>query len=72
MRLLYAQMDDGRPVVLIAWIECKSCGRIDKPAHEFDYPADVAQGTQLFVWIPCERCRLPAKLHLKREVKPAH
>lgn len=72
MRLLYAQMDDGRPVVLIAWIECESCGRIDKPAHEFDYPADVAEGMQLFLWIPCEQCGRPAKLHLKREVKPAH
>lgn len=50
-------MDDvGRPVVLIAWIECESCGRIDKAAHEFNYPADMAEGMQLFVWIPCERC----------------
>lgn len=42
------------------------------PAHEFNYPDDVAQGMQLFAWIPCERCGRPAKLHLKREVKPAH
>jgi hypothetical protein len=24
-------MEAGRPAVLIAWIECESCGRIDKP-----------------------------------------
>jgi hypothetical protein len=45
-------MDDtGRPAVLIAWIECGSCGRIDKAAHDFHYPADIAEDTQLFVWI---------------------
>ena len=38
-------MDDaGRPVVLIAWMECDSCGRIDKPAHDFNYPADTGSG----------------------------
>jgi hypothetical protein len=42
-------------VVLVAWIECESCGRIEKPAHEFNYPADIAGGMQLFVWIPCEQ-----------------
>ena len=26
---------------------------------------------QLFVWIPCEKCGRAAKLHLKRELKPA-
>jgi hypothetical protein len=25
--------------------------RIDKAAHEFHYPADIAEDTQLFVWI---------------------
>jgi hypothetical protein len=72
MPLLYAAVDDGRPATLIAWIECGSCGRIDKSAHDFNYPADVAEGMQLFVWLPCERCGQQAKLHLKRQVKPAH
>jgi hypothetical protein len=48
-------MDPGRPATLVAWIECESCGRIDKPAHEFNYPDDMATDTQLFVWLPCER-----------------
>jgi hypothetical protein len=38
-------MDDGRPASLIAWIECESCGRIDKAAHDFNYPADMASDT---------------------------
>jgi len=63
-------MDAGRPAVLIAWIECEVCGRIDKPAHDFNYPADMATDTELWVWIPCERCGRKAKLHLKRELKP--
>jgi hypothetical protein len=64
--------DIGRPPVLIAWIECESCGRIDKAAHDFNYPADIAAGMQPFVWIPCERCGRQAKLHLQRELKPSH
>jgi hypothetical protein len=36
-------MDDGRPAVLIVWIECAVCGRIDKAAHDFNYPADMAE-----------------------------
>jgi len=55
--------DAGRPAVLIAWIECESCGRIDKAAHDFNYPADMASDMQLFVWLPCERCGRLAKLH---------
>lgn len=65
-------MDGGRPVVLTLWIECPVCGRIDKPAHEFSYPEDMAEGMELFVCIPCEQCGRMAKLHLRREVKPAH
>jgi hypothetical protein len=46
-------MDEaGRPSTLTAWIECESCGRIDKPAHDFNYPADMAADVQLFVWMP--------------------
>jgi hypothetical protein len=63
-------MDDGRPAVLIAWIECEVCGRIDKSPHEFNYPADMAADTHLWVRLPCEQCRRQAKLHLKRELKP--
>jgi hypothetical protein len=44
----------------------------DKPAHEFNYPEDLAEDAHLFVWLPCERCERQAKLHLRREVKPAH
>jgi hypothetical protein len=61
----------GRPAFLNAWIECESCGRIDKPAHEFNYPEDMAEDASLFVWMPCERYG-QAKLHMRREVKPAH
>lgn len=64
--------DAGRPAVLIAWIECAACGRIDKAAHDFNYPADMAEGMQLFVRISCEQCGRPAKLHMQREIKPAH
>jgi hypothetical protein len=66
------EMHTGRPAVLVAWFECATCGRIEKPAHEFEYPADLAEGTQLFVWYPCERCGRQAKLHIRREIKPAH
>ena len=62
----------GRPATLSAWIECESCGRIDKQTHDFNYPADMAEGMQLFVWRPCEKCGRLAKLHLQREVMPAH
>ena len=64
-------MDDaGRPAILIAWIECESCGRIDKAAHDFNYPADMASDMALFVWLPCEQCGRLAKLHMRRELKP--
>ncbi len=72
MRLLYAGMDDGRPAVLIASIECATCGRIEKPAYEFNYPADLATDIRLWVWITCEKCGRQAKLHIRRELKPAH
>lgn len=36
-------MDAGRPATLLAWIECELCGRIDKPAHEFNHPEDLAE-----------------------------
>ena len=65
-------MDEGRAAVLIARIECSSCGRIDKPGHDFHYPADMASEMEFFVWMPCERCGRMAKLHLRRELKPAH
>jgi len=29
----------GRPATLLVWFECATCGRIDKPVHEFPYPA---------------------------------
>jgi hypothetical protein len=65
-------MHTGRPAALIARIECESCGRIDKPAREFNYPEDMAEGASLFVWLPCELCERQAKLHLRREIKPTH
>jgi hypothetical protein len=65
-------VDEGRPATLSLRIECATCGRIDKLANEFTFPADLADGLQLFVWHPCERCGQPAKLHMKRELKPAH
>ena len=34
----------GSPATLLAWVECESCGRIDKPDHEFDYPGDSGGG----------------------------
>jgi hypothetical protein len=38
-----ANMDDAdRPAVVIAWVECKSCGRIEKAAQDFNLPDDVA------------------------------
>jgi hypothetical protein len=61
-----------RPAVLIAWVECESCERIDKAAHDLSYLADIAEEMQLLVWLPCERCGRLAKLHMKREIRPAH
>jgi hypothetical protein len=49
-----------------------SCGRVEKLAHEFNYPADLVEGMQLFVWQPCERCGRPAKLHVRRDSKSTH
>ena len=65
-------MDEGRPAVFVAWFECATRGRIEKPAYEFEYPKDLAEGAQLFVWYPCERCGRQAKLYMRREFKPAH
>jgi uncharacterized Zn finger protein len=64
--------DAGRPADLIAWIECDECGRIGKTAHEFNYPADIAEGMQLSVWTRCDRCGRHARMHLRRELKPGH
>jgi hypothetical protein len=36
------------------------------------YGADLAEGMELFVRLPCERCGRLAKLHMRREIKPAH
>lgn len=53
----------GRPAKFTAWAQCESCGRIDKPPHDFNYPADMTEDMQLFAWLPCERCGRLAKLH---------
>ena len=66
-------MDDAdRPAVVIAWVECASCGRIEKVAQDFNLPDDVATDMELWVWFPCDRCGRDAKLHFRRELKPAH
>jgi hypothetical protein len=65
-------MEESRHATLLVWLECESGGRIDMPAHEFNYPEDMAEDASLFVWLPCERCGRQARLHLKREAKPAH
>jgi hypothetical protein len=36
------------------------------------YSEDTAEDASLFVWMPCERCGRQAKLHIRREIKPAH
>lgn len=64
--------DADRPAVVIAWVECETCGRIDKAAHEFNYPAELAEEMELCVGLPCEQCGQQAKLHLQREIKRAH
>ena len=64
------RMNSGRPATLFIWLECETCGRIEKSAHEFNYPADMAEDMQLFMSMPCDRCGRPAKLHMKREIKP--
>jgi hypothetical protein len=50
------------------------CGRlqIEKAAQDFNLPDDVATDMELWVWFPCERCGRDAKLHFRRELKPAH
>jgi hypothetical protein len=64
-------MDAGRRTVLIAWIECDECGRIDKAAHDFSYPADNGlEEIELFVWIPWARCGRHARLQMRRDLKP--
>jgi hypothetical protein len=40
------RMGDGRPAVLIAWIECESCGRIDSEvgtSRDLDAESEVAK-----------------------------
>jgi hypothetical protein len=64
-------MEEGHPATFLVWLECGSCGRIEKRAHEFTYPADLGEGMQLFVWQSCDQCGRQAKLHMRREVKPA-
>jgi hypothetical protein len=58
--------------MLLVWVECSSCVRIDKLSNEFNYPADLADGMQLFVWQPCDQCGRPAKLQMRREIELAH
>jgi hypothetical protein len=62
-------MEKGRAATLLVWLECATCGRIDKAARGFTYPADLAEDVQLFVWQPCDRCGNMAKLHMKRTLK---
>ena len=49
-------MGDGRPATIRAWIQCESCRRIEKAAQDFNYPADMAEDTEFFVWLACDRC----------------
>lgn len=49
-------MDEGRPEMLLVWLECSSRGQIDKGAHEFNFPADVAEDMELLVWQDRDQC----------------
>ena len=63
--------DVGRPAALIALIECETCGQIQKASHDFSYPADTFEELRVVIRVSCEKCGGQAKLHLKRELKPA-
>ena len=45
--------------------------QMEKAAQDFNLD-DVATDMELWVWFPCERCGRGAKLHFRRELKPAH
>lgn len=64
--------DSGRRAVLIVWLECESCGRIDLESADFNYlvqglPADEHRWARII----CE-CGRQAKLNIKREIKAAN
>jgi hypothetical protein len=42
-----AMGDADRPAIVIAWVDCKSCGRIEKATQDFNLPDDVATNMEL-------------------------
>lgn len=55
-----------------AWIECKRCGRIDKPSFPVRIPEEVAFSETEKVCATCERCNGYAHMYLERVVRHVH
>ena len=72
MRLLYGRNGQRTPRSAYPIHRARGVWRIEKPAYEFNYPAELAADTHLWLWITCEKCGRQAKLHIRRELKPAH
>jgi Zn finger protein HypA/HybF involved in hydrogenase expression len=55
-----------------AWIECRRCGRIDKPPVPILLPAELAFSATEKVCARCERCHGHALMILERAVRRLH
>jgi len=65
-------MPNEQPAQLRAWVECPTCGRIDKPTRDFYLPAGEAGPILEKVRLACERCGEPAYIYLLRTVANIH
>jgi hypothetical protein len=62
-------MSNNIPAEIRAWIECTSCGRIDKPTIAVQIPKDLATPKLEQVCFACECCGAHAIMYLQRAVK---
>ena len=46
----------SKPVHLRGWVDCPTCGRIEKLSMDFHLPADAAALMRERVGFACERC----------------
>jgi hypothetical protein len=65
-------MSKKRPVQLKVWMECPSCGHLDKLTREFELPVNEATPRVEKVAGPCERCARPAYMVFQRTVPRIH
>jgi hypothetical protein len=54
------------------WIDCRQCGRVDKPPVDVNVPEEVAFFQMDRIPMTCEHCGRPAVMYLQRTVAQTH